>query len=75
MVLGQGVQVASPALLKVLAGQVAHTVWLVGEQADASTEPAPQTVQFWHGARPEALKVRPAAQAAGKHLRLELFQA
>ena len=56
---------ASPALLKVLAGHTAHATLLDGEQGDDGALPAAQTLQFWQGARPEALKVSPAAQGAG----------
>ncbi len=50
----QGVQLASPALEKVLAGHTEQFVLLVAVQGVDGKEPAAQTVQAAHGARPVA---------------------
>jgi len=49
------VQLASPALEKVLAGHAEQFVLLVAEQGVDGKEPAGQAVQAAHGARPVAL--------------------
>ena len=49
------VQLASPALEKVLAGHTEQIVLLVAVQGVDGYEPAAQTVQAAHGARPVAL--------------------
>ena len=51
----QGVQLASPAREKVLAGHKEQAVLLVVEQAVDGKAPAAQTEQVAHGARPAAL--------------------
>ncbi len=50
----QGVQLASPALEKVLAGHAEQFVLLVAEQGVDGKEPAVQTEQAEHGAWPVA---------------------
>ena len=56
-------QLASPALEKVLAGHTEQIVLLVAVQGVDGKEPAAQTVQAAHGARPvAALKPTPATQ-------------
>jgi hypothetical protein len=49
------VHVASPALEKVLAGQMPQAVLVVGEHAADKKRPAAQVEQAAQGARPEAL--------------------
>ena len=51
----QGVQLASPAREKELAGHAEQFVLLVGEQGVAGKEPAAQTEQAAQGAKPDAL--------------------
>ncbi len=70
------VQEASPELLeKLLAGQSEHTVSFVAEQADDGAEPAAQTAQAEHGAKPEELKLEPTTQGMRTHTLLDTFQA
>ena len=52
---GHCVQAASPALEKVMAGHVPHTVLFVGEHAEVGNLPAAQTAQGVQGAKPETL--------------------
>ena len=66
------VQLASPALEKVLAGHAEQFVLLVAVQGVDGKEPAAQTEQAAHGARPvAALKLTPATQ--GKRTHAETF--
>jgi hypothetical protein len=66
------VQLASPTLEKVLAGHAEQFVLLVAVQGVDGKEPAAQTEQAAHGARPvAALKLTPTTQ--GKRTHAETF--
>ena len=74
VLVGQFVQLASPALENCVAEQLLHVMSLVVVQAVASTEPATHCeVQDEHGCRPVAFQVEEATQGSA-HEEVSAFQ-